>query len=61
MPAVRVRLSPKHFNIDVYLLYKALILIKIKVIKSLRRIPWHSEAMKGVVTNEILRGAGNKF
>ena len=24
-------------------------------------IPWHSEAMKGVSTNEMLRGAGRKL
>jgi hypothetical protein len=29
--------------------------------KSLWGIPWHSEAMKDVVTNEMLRGAGNKL
>ena len=29
--------------------------------KSLRRIPWCSEAMKGVATNEMFRGTGSKF
>ena len=28
--------------------------------KSLRGIPWYSEAMKDAVTGETLRGAGNK-
>ena len=29
--------------------------------KSLRWIPRHLETMKGVETNEMLRGAGNKL
>ena len=32
-----------------------------QAIKSLRRIPWCSEAMKGVATNEMFRGTGSKF
>ena len=32
-----------------------------QVNKSLRRIPWCSEAMKGVATNEMFRGTGSKF
>ena len=34
---------------------------KIQEKKSLWGIPWHSEAMKDVVTNDMLRGAGNKL
>ena len=29
--------------------------------KGLGWIPWHPEAMKGVATNEMLRGAGSKL
>ena len=29
--------------------------------KSLRRIPWCSEAMKGVATDDMFRGTGSKF
>tara|TARA_B110000003_G_scaffold70918_1_gene72288 strand:+ start:176 stop:364 length:189 start_codon:yes stop_codon:yes gene_type:complete len=29
--------------------------------KSLRRIPWCSEAMKGVATGDTFRGTGSKF
>ena len=29
--------------------------------KGLWWIPWHLETMKGVVTNDKLRGAGNKL
>ena len=51
MPAVRVRLPPQiNFNI-----------IEAQVNKGLWWIPRHSEAMKGVVTNEIPRGVGNKL
>ena len=32
----------------------------IQEIKSLWGIPWHSEAMKDVVTNETFREAGNE-
>ena len=34
---------------------------KIQGKKSLWGIPWHSEAMKDVVTDDTLRGAGNKL
>ena len=32
-----------------------------QAIKSLRRIPWCSEAMKGVATDDTFRGTGSKF
>jgi hypothetical protein len=36
-------------------------LFYVQEFKGLRRIPWHSEAKKDVVTDETLRGAGNKL
>jgi len=33
----------------------------VQEIKGLGWIPWHSEAKKDVVTDETLRGAGNKL
>ena len=42
-------------NCKIYYIYY------IQANKSLSWIPWHSEAMKGVSTNEMLRGAGRKL
>ena len=59
MSAVRIRLSPQ-----IEYLFRKIETLYLKLsqaIKSLRRIPWCSEAMKGVATNEMFRGTGSKF
>ena len=40
---------------------KATNIENIQANKGLSWIPWHSEAMKGVSTDETLRGAGSKL
>ena len=60
MSAVRVRLPPKILNNRILKTVK-LDYQYIQANKSLSWIPWHSEAMKGVSTNEMLRGAGRKL
>ena len=61
MSAVRVCLSPylsiywsKNLKLEIKL-------FKVQGNKGLRGIPWYSEAKKDVVTDETLRGAGNKL
>ena len=59
MSAVRIRLSPQ-----IEYLFRKIETLYLKLsqaIKSLRRIPWCSEAMKGVATNEMFRGTGSEF
>ena len=57
MSAVRIRLSPQQKKITIENFDND----ESQVNKSLRRIPWCSEAMKGVATNEMFRGAGSKL
>ena len=38
-----------------------ILIYKSQANKSLRRIPWCSEAMKGVATDDMFRGTGSKF
>ena len=42
-------------KIEIFIIYKS------QANKSLRRIPWCSEAMKGVATDDMFRGTGSKF
>ena len=42
-------------KIEIFIVYKS------QANKSLRRIPWCSEAMKGVATDDMFRGTGSKF
>jgi len=57
MSAVRIRLSPQQKKIIIENFDND----ESQANKSLRRIPWCSEAMKGVATNEMFRGAGSKL
>ena len=65
MSAVRIRLSPHNRKLTIgnwkLFLMCFYTFNKSQANKSLSRIPWHSEAMKGVSTNEMLRGAGRKL
>ena len=62
MSAVRVRLSPQKYEIFILKFRNNLTsFCLIQEIKGLWWIPWHSEAMKDVVTYDKLRGAGNKL
>ena len=47
--------DPKKIEIFKIYIYKS------QANKSLRRIPWCSEAMKGVATDDMFRGIGSKF
>ena len=42
-------------KVEIFIIYKS------QANKSLRRIPWCSEAMKGVATDDMFRGTGSKF
>ena len=61
MSAVRLRLSP--FVIDTKSLYLivCVLVILFEMYKGFLWISWNFEAMKGVVTNEMFRGVGNKL
>ena len=60
MSAVQIRLSPQT-EIKIQLYTEDFEIYKSQANKSLRRIPWCSEAMKGVATGDTFRGTGSKF
>ena len=57
MPAAQIRLYPQQKKIII----ENFASDESQVNKSLRWIPWCSEAKKGVATNEMFRGAGSKL